>query len=1403
MLTVNQAKLSPWNWLSPVRKEFPLTYRHLRHSLALIVLTTLAGFGLGAAELVDGWESVEPGGGALRVSISFTPDGQHGWTSGIRNLSHTANGGKTWTNQWSKGGADAYWFNNVVAISAEVAVVTGFAYGDNRPGIVLRTADGGATWQPIKVGSGRADAGFGSLAFTPDRTVGFLISNREGLFRTRDRGLTWEPVSLGAACEASWVATRGNIAVVDDRTVFVGCSGALARSTDAGATWSLLPFPAAKGKMFHAVRFASAQRGWVFFHGDPKAWETTDGGATWTPSAIPGLPAFADARQGWAISGFGVVHTTDGGATWGEPVRVGGAQTQPANVLCTKTHLWVVGGQEGTGTAFLARRLLPGVKDDAPPAGVIPIIFKMPAPGFATIQVVNDAGDVVENVVAGRQFPAGRNTVWWDLATLDDFWPPFTRSNQWQYESPPGVAKIAAPGKYRWRGLWHPGLSLEYQYSFYPLKDHGLAWITPDGTGGWLGDHSPPQDVVRTGNTMWVGSFCEGGDALLEADLDMKKLWGTNRIELACPHVLATDGSAVYFIEQGGWLGFANQAMAMIRVDTKSHAAKRVFAVPKDDAPGDLKSAEGLAVIGARAWIADREQNAVVVCDLAPNLAGTDGKLHVLRRIAVAQPGRIRPYPDGRLACVTKDGVVLIDPRTFAVTPVVTGCTNPLGLAVDDRGSFYVGEMAPAHQVKVFDQAGQLQRTIGKPGPHQVGPFNRDNLEAPSGIEVDACGNVWVCEFSNDVRRTSVWGPDGHCLRQVLGSAEYGGGAAGIDPADANRLFARGLELRRDPKTGAITPVNLIWRYDDPRYDRFVDTRPHNFGGPVPSYPFRRHGKLFFSLWGGYGLGELTALWVYEQNQVRPVAACGSLPGWLRERLGAAAKGMGIFAWTDANGDGRVQPAEVQLGALAPGGAVWGVRMNDNFDVAFSSVSGDVGMAFFHAGKLTPEGYPVYTLPAAYVPVPNLAVHDPNQVQACYADRKGNGIGVAPFVFSLSPQGAVNWRYKLRWPGLHGGLSTTATGGEPGVLVAGIRAYGSAVVNARLGEVLCLGSNYGATDLLTCDDGLYIGRVFLDARRGDAWSYNAPPTPAALSQVSLGQEHFGGSFQRTVDERGQAHFRYVVSPGGPSCSVIELKGLENVRRLPGGRLRVTPEHLVAADRLRQRRAVEAKEEKTYVIRRLANIKVDGRAADWPESVARIAGFALAYDAANLYVLFDGGDDRAVFRNAATQADWMEAFIHGDVVDVMLQTKSGLDARRDHAGEGDIRLSFTLVDGKPAAILYDYVVPGTPAEARRGFSSPARSEYVDQVRLLGDAKIAVTRRADGYTLEAAVPLAALHLAPAPGLAVAGDVGRVLSDQSGTTRLDRVYWSNPNTRTVKDVPSEVRLQPDLWGQFTFGE
>jgi hypothetical protein len=131
--------------------------------------------------------------------------------------------------------------------------------------------------------------------------------------------------------------------------------------------------------------------------------------------------------------------------------------------------------------------------------------------------------------------------------------------------------------------------------------------------------------------------------------------------------------------------------------------------------------------------------------------------------------------------------------------------------------------------------------------------------------------------------------------------------------------------------------------------------------------------------------------------------------------------------------------------------------------------------------------------------------------------------------------------------------------------------------------------------------------------------------------------------------------------------------------------------------------------------------------------------------------------------------------------------------------GDIRLVFAPFEGKTVCVLYDYLVPGTPEEAKVGFSSPWRTATVDRVRILDDVTAEVARSGNRVTLKATVPLAAIHFAPSGE--AKGDVGRVLSDASGTRAAARHYWSNKNTAIMSDLPTEVMIDPDLWGTFRF--
>ncbi|MFZ2657552.1 MAG: hypothetical protein WAX69_21635 [Victivallales bacterium] len=1383
--------------------------------ISLLIFMSFAIYSARATELADGWNTIDSGGVGLLWDISFV-DEQNGWLCGIRSISKTANGGRSWKACWRS--KDAFWFNSIAALDAKSAIAAGFAYGRQAPGIVAYTKDGGITWTNMLVGESPQEQ-FSSIRFFPNRKTGFVISTSRGLLRTEDGGLTWVKNSPPPpSAQPAWVASACIISLLGDSFIAVPSGyDNLALSDDCGKTWREVPLNVnadRKHNFISRLYFSSPKRAWLTFL-DGYTLETEDGGAAWNICNAPGKVFLQDGSKGWALTSLDVFPTDDSGRRWGEALRLGSSEFSLVSMTFTKNKAYLVGGREGTGSSFLLARSLAPVVENEADKGVVPISFKIPGDGFATIQILDEKGDVVQNVVAGKRFNAGENTVWWDLGTLDEFWPPFRKSRPFLWEAPADAVKIAEAGNYRWRGIWSPGLDLEYQYSFCPLLRDGVAWLSEDKKGGWLADHEAPRTLVRNGDSMWIGAFNEEGDTLIQTDFDIRKQWGTQRIQLACPRVLASDGDFVYFIACGGWLSAAKQSAAFVQVDPKTHVAKKLFSIgdeavkPVENGTpagtfsrkvlegSGLTEVEGLVVRGNLVYIGDKKGNRILVADLTDNLAGKSETMKLLGGIPVDSPAGMRAYPDGRIAVVSGKSVLLIDTETGKSSTAVQGLENPFSLAVDGNGSFFVGEMEPLHQVKVYGKDGKLSRVIGKPGGHVAGKFDHDRMSKPTGLELDPEGNLWVCENNYDLKRVSVWDSKGHCVKQVLGPTEYGGGGS-LDPQDENRAFLAGKEYRRDPKTGEVRLEKILWRYDDRRFDSFVERRPHNFNGTSPEYPFWRDGKLFFSLWGGYGIGEITVLWVYAGDELRPVAAVGAPPKWLNERIGAKDDAAKSFAWTDRNDDGRVQPDEVKTSSFALGSAVWGVRMNQDFSVAFTAPPGPVGISFCKVAEITDKGYPVYELPSGFK-MAGFKTWDPNQVQNVYMDKKGNAVAISPFIFSMSPDGKVNWRYVCRWPGLHAGRNTTTYGDEPGVLVSPLRCYGSAVVNPEIGEVFCLGTDYGATHFITAD-GLYVGKGFTDARRGIAWSFNRVPSPDDLKTVTLDGEAFGGSFQASLGSDGKNHFLYVVAPGGPSAVVVEQKGLDKVRRIEGASFKVASDDCRKAIELRTLRGIDEKtDSKTYAVRKAREVLVDGKIPEWP--VERVNGFSMTYDDNFLYISYDGPAGLANFKNGATDDEWKDAFRKGDVLDIMIGTGPNAARDRQKPAPGDIRLSLVPIGENVKAILYDYSVPGADKKKRVEFASPWWVTTIDSISMIPDAKIAVIRRAGGFTLEAAIPLSAIHLDPKKSPIVSGDFGRCISEQTGTRTVDRRYWSDNSTLMIGDLSIEARITPGMWGEFSF--
>lgn len=1047
-------------------------------------------------------------------------------------------------------------------------------------------------------------------------------------------------------------------------------------------------------------------------------------------------------------------------------------------------------------------------EDEAPA-----ISFALPEAGKVTLQIRDAEDNVIANPVAGVPFTAGEHHVRWDLDDL-------------------AGKPVLAPGTYRWSGLHVPGLELVPLFSYLPTPVAGMPWHTDDGRGGWLADHEPPRSVARAGDRMWLAAFGEAGHSFVETDANANKLWGIDRVWLSNPTEICVAGDALYAWCEGHWL---KDGQTIVEINLKDKSQRKIFsrAGPK----ADISEAEhrtslakrgctGFQLVGDLAFVAFGALDTVQVFDVSKGLAGprrnfgwdivgkqfADQKPVLLREIRLPSPGRIRADDKRHVILASGDAVLRLDVATFDVETLFRhGIARPLGLGLDPAaGRIALGD-GERHQVVVFDRGGRRLATLGKPGGRrEVGPFDPDDIEEPYGVEFGPDGRLWVMEHTDFPRRVSLWDiASGRCVKAVYGPTQYGGGGC-VDPDDLRRTFYKGLEFRVGTD-GTANPVRLFYRPDSARYARFLD-------GDYPAYAFRTRGALWFtSYMHPHGHPSLV-LWRYDDTRghVMPVAAVGSAvalrqafgerpanrrdpedyadTSFLKQHIPDYDETKKLFTWTDRDGDGHVQPGELRFGGLRSTSsgrplthalASWNWRMNADF-IASASV-GENRVVTFRPAAFTPEGNPLYEVPTTTIP---------GSGEAFAVDEEGNTVMLGSPLRSVAPDGRVRWTYRNDWPGLHAGHRTTARGDEPGVLIAPTRIWGIEPAGDELGEVLAFNSNLGATYLMTARDGLFIDRVFQDQRIGLLWRFPSLPTPELLAETSLYDEHFGGIFQRIRGENGRDRFVYVV--GKTWCTVVELRGLDRIRRLAGGTLAVTPQQIATAHERRLRQAARVAEPKQYTVSRVADgsITVDGNAAEWPED--RIDGFALAYDSTHLYVLFQGRDDQATFQNRGTNP--LELFKTGDVVDVMLQTRAGLNPRRTEAGEGDIRLCFAMFEGEPCCVLYDFRVPGHTDE-RLAFSSPWRTVWCDRAGILRSARTAVRRAKGAYTLEAAVPLADIHLDPAALGETRGDVGRVLSDATGSAAASRVYWANKQTAIMSDLPSEAGLQPALWGVLRF--
>ncbi len=1050
--------------------------------------------------------------------------------------------------------------------------------------------------------------------------------------------------------------------------------------------------------------------------------------------------------------------------------------------------------------------------------------YTMPRDAEVTIGIYGSDGSLLRWLTRSEFRRAGPNTESWDGRDQD--------------------GKLMPPGEYAIKAIYHDPLGLEHQLS---VGNPGTPpWSTTDGKGDWLGDESNPQAATTDGDWVYLASPChEKGFRIVAVDGTGQRRWGggsgpdnprcvslavagnylylvgcgpekndnqhrfsgknaDNRVLLRC-YDKRTGAPARFTIRQpmlkvAAWPYEENMVGLWEFFNNKAFDPDAYGGLPRygDCQYGEVAEAMGVAATADTVWISFHTQGLLRAFD------AETGEARPERDIPVQKPVSLLARPDGSLLAVSGKQVVRIDPAKKIVTPVVTaGLAAPFGVAADKADNIYVSDWRDSFQVKVFSPAGRLLRSIGKPGGRAVlGKWEADGMLLPRGVAVTADGKLWVAEDDTTPRRVSVWdAANGALIRDYIGPTPYGGGSPfWFEPGDQTVLHTLGCRFKLDW-------AKKTWVPEASELRRMSHEQPFALCGANGMIhavrTFARGGRHYAMVASGY---DLVTIQMRDGQSWRPVAAAGTLHRW------ATDDGTGVsvwdsdvgahivknfrpecfrghigenFAWSDRNNDGLVQPEEMTWQKTIFRGDVYEPGQQPEFLIGWG-LGCDAELNLLLGGSCMvggSGGFPLFRLAVEGWTAAGIPLYDIRQAAAFAITRGANGLygdahgnvlvaggenTTADALACLDRSGKLLWRIAGKEKPRTKDPVLSNVSGEldlPGIGPA----YGTWAWHG----------NFRA--YLISADGLYIGTVQEDSKAGPAglwdeswrfWYQTPNGTPYLVNGANQGQH------------------------------ILKVTGLDKAGRFQG-RLTITPADTALAA------TVNADDSAPVATLRKPPIAVqwretapaiDGDLADWdlgygtvvPLGNGRSATAVLARDEANLYLAWQVEDDSPL-KNLGT--NWQTLFVSGDCVDLMLATDSAGTRNRTAPAAGDLRLLLSVFQDNPVAVLYRPVIPGATDPVQ------LMAVRLDRIDLLDQAKVAVTRGTDAYTIEAAVPLAALGLATSGIDTLRGDLGVISSDPAGRDRVKRSYHYNTQTEMTADLTTEATLQPGEWGEVRF--
>jgi hypothetical protein len=833
----------------------------------------------------------------------------------------------------------------------------------------------------------------------------------------------------------------------------------------------------------------------------------------------------------------------------------------------------------------------------------------------------------------------------------------------------------------------------------------------------------------------WQAS--EAGFGIIKTDFNGKKMWGSKHNASD----IATDGKRLFVVGD-----FGSESMYQPKVfDAKDCRplnwgnGKLALEAPAGGTDAD-NIATAIAYGNGKIYASWPRRNAISVYD------ATSGDL--LESWNVPAPGDLAVRPDGSLAVISQGKVLTVSNGQSSVlisdhvdlaesnAELIQGVLQVHnGIAVAPDGTIYVANNGKLQDVSIFDAQGRYLRSIGTPGGRPArGRYDKNGVFEPGNIALDKNGRLWVAETTDYPKRISVWdAKTGANVNEFFGGSSYFGWAY-MDPRHPDELYCHNVIWKIDWKNNTCTPYSTIWRPTAP--DEVFNVNPGGYNATLRVRTLKDGSQIAF----GYG-GE-TGPWQYivsrrDGDLFKPYSAMIEI-----RREGQYATGNqysvfsnrkkypdGSYYWSDANNDQAVQENEVTKDV-----AVWKKLWADLAELYASPEDIEGGaISFDNSG-----GW-------------NLA-----RFKRPASDR------ASKIVWAY--QGGKDWKQEMGHAPLTAGDMTGLT------MPLGVA-----------GDFTGAASYFGIAQLVTKDDGVYVGQLFRDGRLGGG---SGPDT--LNSETIIGQLVKPDGMNRTFFLGGAADGR-----------VTEVLGLDTVKRLPDGEYTFT-----AAD---AKKALDAQTEYRAKLAKLQRLAITrGRnSLDSGKPVGKSInpqrGFTAraACDAENLYIRYDVTSESELI-NEATDPHLI--FKGGNLFDIQLATDLSADPKRKTPVPGDLRLLVTRQGGKPYAVLFQPKVKGFKGQPIV-LKSPANQESFDAIELV-QVGLEYSKTGTGFNAVVTIPLKMLNWSLKPGQQIQMDLGYIFGNTTGNGTSARAYWSNNGfaANVINDVPNESKLEPAEWGTAT---